>query len=470
MPPLNETSTLETVAVMPGMVSVAARPVPCTAIHRRPSDDAAGAIAAISSVPFVIVSPKPLTPACSVSPPPSDRLNESSVAPVRKVVLPSWTSTVCRANETCAEPLRIPKTLRSLRSPSAESCGPDSGPSGFPGTVAQAIGVAPPLASFTEMERFETVAVTDGSTSDALIPELLRPNQRFESVAEASSPMVSVPEVICAPIDVVPTASWRFESATVSSVAPVRPTLGTSTVLCVITKWAEPPRRPATSTDASPETTSEVSPVNAIVCVTPFASRTATPPVCTFVQSSGEAPPAAVLEPTCSELTASVSPGTPVSEAALRSAWTPSHERPSGVEGVSDAIARPPPFTWKPMPLQPTKRLVAVSASVVSDALDSPVTPPMFVPVTVCVVSAKPTVPLMIEASEIVAVPVTRSDVVPVKAIDTVPPPPIGTESWSLWPGLSVGFSPKTPSPSRSRLFVQFSACVATAAVLVGSV
>ena len=347
--------------------------------------------------------------------------------------------------------------LRLVRSPSAESCDPDSEPSGLPGTVVQSIGVAPPLASFTEIERFETVAVTDGSTSDALMPELLRPNQRFASVAEASSPMVSVPEVICAPIDVVPTASWRFESATVRSVAPVRPTLATPTVLCVMTKCAEPPRRPATSTDASPETTSVVLPVNAIVCVTPFASRTATPPVCTCVQSSGDAPPLALFDPTCSELTASVSPGTPVSEAALRSAWTPSHERPSGVEGASDAIARPPPFTWKPIPLQPTKRLVAVSARVVSEALDSPVTPPMFVPVIVCVASAKPTVPLMIEASEIVAVPVTRSEVVPVNAIGTVPPPPIGTTSWSA-------VCPNRPSPSRSRLVVQFSACVETAA------
>ena len=100
MAPLNDTLTLETVAFTPGIVRVAARPEPCTAIHRRPSDDAAGAIAAITSVPLVIVRPKPLTPACSVSPPPRPRLKERSVAPLRNVELPSWTSTVWRANET----------------------------------------------------------------------------------------------------------------------------------------------------------------------------------------------------------------------------------------------------------------------------------------------------------------------------------------------------------------------------------
>ena len=240
--------------------------------------------------------------------------------------------------------------LRSLRSPSAESWSPESDPSGLPGTVDQSSAVAPvPLASFTWMLRFEIVAVTPGSTSDALTLELLSPNQRFGSLAATSSPIVSVPPPICAPIDVVPTARCTFESAIVSRSAPVSPTLGTSTVLCEMTKCAEPARSPATSIDASPETTSGVSPVIAIVCVTPFASRMATPPVCTFVQSSGEAPPSALLVEIWSELTVNVRPGTPVSEPALRSAWRPSHERWSVVSvGVSDAIASPPPLIWKP--------------------------------------------------------------------------------------------------------------------------
>ncbi len=163
------------------------------------------------------------------------------------------------------------------------------------------------------------------------------------------------------------------------------------------------------SIDASPETTSGVSPVIAIVCVTPFASRMATPPVCTFVQSSGVAPVALLVE-IWSELTTNVRPGTPVSEPELRSALRPSHERWSVVSvGVSDAIASPPPLIWKPTSPKPTKSDVAVIASVVSDALVSPATPPIgfaVVPVMVCVVSANPTVPLISDANDIVAVPV----------------------------------------------------------------
>ena len=64
--PLNETSRLVTVAVTAGMAIAAPRPRPWTATHRLPSPAAAGAIAATSSEPALIVKPRPLVPAISV--------------------------------------------------------------------------------------------------------------------------------------------------------------------------------------------------------------------------------------------------------------------------------------------------------------------------------------------------------------------------------------------------------------------
>src|SRR3954453_13438871 len=65
-PLLNDTSRLVTVAVTPGIATAAPRPRPWTATQRRASPGAAGAIAATSRLPALIVRPRPLVPAISV--------------------------------------------------------------------------------------------------------------------------------------------------------------------------------------------------------------------------------------------------------------------------------------------------------------------------------------------------------------------------------------------------------------------
>ena len=149
----------------------------------------------------------------------------------------------------------------------------------------------------------------------------------------------------------------------------------------------------------------------------------------------------------------SVTPGTPVKEALPRLALNPVQERvsPEAV-GLSIAIASPPLPTWKPTPPAPTKRLLVVIASVVSDASNDE---PPTVAETDCVESAKPTLPETKPKRLTVAVPVTWSAPVVKEIVCVTGPVGVGvvivTGAEVKWPPVSVPTS-----------FVQSSGCAAT--------
>ena len=299
-----------------------------------------------------------------------------SVAPVRSIGMPptvSWSA---------GDSPKVPFVFRS---------------SAVVQSSAAAATVLPfvyaPFASLIRSVRSSTVSPTSGipETSDALViapitPSQLRVSVPAPGVGAESAAIASDPPVMekCGP-EALPTFRFRLPSPRVRSVAPVRVTPPTVTliVLSETVNVAEPETKPAMARLLSvPETANGVAPPSVI------------PEPATPFQSSGVAPvPLALFTSIETPVSVAVASDPIVSEPVSPVACTAVQLRPSGVPGVSDAIVTLEPAPPRLSPNEPTPICsvgdvseitssdAPVSAGVVTSTSDS-VTAKVAVPVT----------------------------------------------------------------------------------------